>query len=291
MLSEHAMRLVALVTLALAVSTSALPRTASECDFERNQKKAQRRDNNDANNGDPQCSLSKINEYAHIFHRAYTIHLALDERVICSNFAQDGQADGQVPSLTSTNNFINFCLTVDLPLTNGQLLKGGSCNPAPMGVIPPSTNMPSSKFVTPANLDAVKANMPFEIRMAIKHLDAGHFANPDTNYYAAPQQLNDQKDVIGHTHFVIEQLSSINTMTVSDPTNFAYFKGVNTPADENGQVSVNVTDGLPEGVYKLSSINTSSNHAPVNVPVAQRGVLDDQVYVGGRNPLDLNLFH
>jgi hypothetical protein len=218
----------------------------------------------------------------------------LDERVICSNFAQDGQANatkGQVPSLTSTNNFINFCLTVDLPITNGQQLKGGSCNPTPMGVIPPFTNMPSSKFVTPANLDAVQANVPFEIKMAIKHLDAGYFVNPDTNYFAAPQQLNDQNDIIGHTHFVIEQLSSINTMTVSDPTTFAFFKGLNTPADENGQVSANVTDGLPEGVYKLSSINVSSNHAPVTVPVAQRGTLDDQVYVGGRNPLDLNFFH
>jgi hypothetical protein len=283
------MRLITLVALALVMSTSALPRTASENDLKRNQKKAQRRDG-----GDAQCSLSKVNEYSHIFHQAYTIHLALDKRVICSNFAQDGQAnatEGQVPSLTSKNNFINFCLTVDLPLTNGQQLKGGSCNPTPMGVIPPSTNMPSSKFVTPANLDAVKANTPFEIKMAIKHLDTGYFVNPDTNFFAAPQQLNDQKDIIGHTHFVIEQLSSINTMTVSDPTNFAFFKGVNTPADENGQVSVNVTDGLPEGVYKLSSINTSANHAPVNVPIAERGVLDDQVYVGGRNALDLNSSH
>jgi hypothetical protein len=66
MLSKHAMHLVALVTLALAVSTSAHTRMASERDLERNQRKAQRRDNNDANNGDPQTSLSKVNEYSHI---------------------------------------------------------------------------------------------------------------------------------------------------------------------------------------------------------------------------------
>jgi hypothetical protein len=40
--------------------------------------------------------------------------LTLDPRVIESGFAQNGQATaepGQVASLTSTNNFINFCLT------------------------------------------------------------------------------------------------------------------------------------------------------------------------------------
>jgi hypothetical protein len=219
----------------------------------------------------------------------------LDSRVICSNFAQDGQAnatEGQVPSLTSKDNFINFCLTVNFPLTNGQQIQGGSCNPAPMGVIPPTTNMPSSKFVCPKNLDAIKANTSFEIRMAIKHLDAGHFVNPDTNYFAAPQQLNAQNDIIGHSHFVIEQLSSIDSTTVSDPTTFAFFKGVNTPADENGEVAVNVTGGLPEGVYKLSSINSSANHAPVAVAVAQHGCLDDHVYVGVNHyHLHLHLFY
>jgi len=271
------MRLITFVTLALAMSTSAVPHIVLERDLERNQKRTERpRDTNGANNGDnsdPQSSL------------------ILDTRVICSNCAQDGQANqtqGQVPSLTSKNNFINFCLTVDYPLTNGQQLKGGSCNPVPMGVVPPLTNMPSSKFVHPKNLDAVKANTPFEIKMAIKHLDTGLFTNPDTNYFGAPQQLNDQKDIKGHAHFVIEQLGSINSITVSDPTQFAFFKGVNTPADQKGQLCANVTDGLPEGVYKLSSIVASANHAPVNVAVAQRGVIDDQVYFfvtpDGRRP-------
>jgi hypothetical protein len=207
----------------------------------------------------------------------------LDPRVISTNFEQDGLAngtDGQAPSLTSKNNFINFCLTVDLPLTNGQQVKTGSCNNAPMGVIAPSTNMPSSKFVTPQNLDAVQANTTFEIKMAIKHLEAGQFTNPDTTYYGAPQQLNAGNDIIGHTHFVIEPLSSITSTDPSDPTNFAFFVGVNTAADDQGNVAVNVTNGLPAGVYKLSSINTSANHAPVLVAVAQHGSLDDQVYVG-----------
>ena len=148
-----------------------------------------------------------------------------------------------------------------------------------MGVLAPSTNMPSSKFVKPKNLDAIKAHTTFEIKMAIRHLEAGHFTNPDTNFYGAPQRLNAGNDIIGHPHFVIEKLSSVTSTDPSDPSKFVFFKGVNTAADRDGNVSINMTGGLPAGVYKLSSINSSSNHAPVLVAVAQHGTLDDQVYV------------
>jgi hypothetical protein len=208
----------------------------------------------------------------------------LDPRVISTNFEQDGSANataGQEPSLTSSNNFINYCLTVDIntPLTNGQQFPGGSCNNAPMGVLPPSTNMPSSKFVTPKNLDALKAHTTFEIKMAIRHLEAGHFTNPDTTFYAAPQRLNAGYDIIGHPHFVIESLSSVTSTSPSDPSTFVFFKGVDTAADAGGNVSINVTNGLPAGVYKISSIISSANHAPAMVSVAQHGTLDDQIYV------------
>ncbi|KAH9989414.1 hypothetical protein BJV74DRAFT_455442 [Russula compacta] len=256
-----------LVSVALAVFTSALPRTGSERDLVYNAGRAgggagKRGDDN--NETDPQSSLT------------------LDPRVINSNFSQNGQANatpGQVPSLTSTNNFINFCLTVNFPLTNGQQLKDGSCNACPMGVIAPSSKIPSSKFVTPSNLGAVKANTTFEIKIAIQNLDAGHFTNPDLNYYSAPQQLNSDNVIIGHTHAVVEELPSIDTTDPLDPTRFAFFIGINTPADAQGNVAVNVTGGLPEGVYRVSSIVTSANHVPVLVAVAQRGGIDDSVYI------------
>ena len=44
-------------------------------------------------------------------------------------------------------------------------------------------------------------------------------------------------------------------------------------------LTADVTDGLPAGVYRLSSINTASNHQPVLSPIAQHGSLDDAVYV------------
>ncbi|GAA5993537.1 hypothetical protein JCM10908_000638 [Rhodotorula pacifica] len=170
------------------------------------------------------------------------------------------------PSLTSTNNFINFCLTRnDLPLTNGNQVKTGSCNAVPMGIIAAANVAPSSKFVNPKNLDVIPPNQDFTIQMAINHLQTGNFVNAQTNYYS------------GHSHVVIEQIDSLTSTTITDPTKFAFFKGLNDPA-QNGILSAAVPGGLPAGVYKMSSINAAANHQPALVGVAQHGSLDDAVY-------------
>jgi hypothetical protein len=114
--------------------------------------------------------------------------------------------------------------------------------------------------------------------MAIQNIQTGNFVNADSNYYAAPQHLNAQGQIIGHSHVVIEQLSAIDQTTLPDPNKFAFFKGVNDPA-VNGVLSADVSNGLPAGVYKLSSINAAANHQPVLVAIAQHGSLDDAVYV------------
>ncbi|KAI0307526.1 hypothetical protein B0F90DRAFT_1621451 [Multifurca ochricompacta] len=208
--------------------------------------------------------------------------LTLDPAVIAKGFENNGQATptpGQVASLTSNNNFINFCLTVpNKPITNGQQIKTGSCNPAPMGVIAATTNMPSSKFVSPVNGQDLAPNTAFTIKMAVNHLQTGNFVNAATNYYAAPQQVNGQGDIIGHTHFTVQDIGSFTSTKAEDPSVFAFFKGVNGAA-VNGVVSEAVTAGLPAGVYRLCSINTDANHAPALVAVAQHGSLDDCVYV------------
>ena len=211
--------------------------------------------------------------------------LTLDPSVIAKGFEQNGQAvaeAGQVPSLTSSNNFINFCATTGQTITNGLQVKGGSCNPAPMGQIPATTAMPSSKFTNPTNMQNIAANTAFTITMAIQNMETGNFVNAESNYFSAPQQLNAQGQIIGHSHVVVEQLSAIDQTTPTDPTKFAFFKGLNSPA-ANGVLSADVTAGLPAGVYKLSSINTAANHQPALVPIAQHGSLDDAVYftVGG----------
>lgn len=205
----------------------------------------------------------------------------LDPAVIAKGFANNGQdvpTAGQVASLTSTNNFINFCLTVpNLPLTNGQQITTGSCNPAPMGIIPSTDNMPSAKFAFPKNGDTIQENTAFTITMNIANMQTGAFVNADENYFAAPQQTNAQGQIIGHSHVVVEPLSALDQTTPLDPRKFAFFKGLNGAA-VNGALTADVTAGLPAGFYKLSSINTAANHQPVLVPIAQHGSLDDAVY-------------
>lgn len=186
---------------------------------------------------------------------------------------------GQVASATSSNNFINFCATVsNLPITNGQQVKTGSCNPAPMGVIAATTNMPSAKFVFPQNMGTVQANTNFTVQMAVSNLATGNFVNAEANYFAAPQTVNSNGDINGHSHVVIEKLNSLTQTTPTDPTTFAFFKGLNSAA-QNGVLTADVTGGLPAGTYRLASINSAANHQPVLVAVAQHGSLDDMVYV------------
>jgi len=207
--------------------------------------------------------------------------LTLDPSVIATGFLNNGQSvqeAGQVASLTSGNNFINFCATrPDLQITNGLQITDGSCNPAPMGLIPSTANMPSAKFTFPTNGGNVAANTPFTISLAIQGMQTGFFVNAEQNYFAAPQQLNAGGQVIGHSHVVVETLSSLTQDTPTDPTKFAFFKGLNAAA-VNGILTANVTAGLPAGTYKVSTINTAANHQPILVPIAQHGSLDDVVY-------------
>ncbi|KAK7694222.1 hypothetical protein QCA50_001402 [Cerrena zonata] len=213
-----------------------------------------------ANNGDPQKSLT------------------LDPKVIAKGFANNGQdqpAAGQVASLTSTNNFINFCLTSGKPLTDGKQVKGGSCNPAPMGIIAAATNIPSCKFQSPPNMGEVEANKAFTIKLQINHLETGHFTNAEETYFAAPQQVNKAGDIQGHSHVVIEKLTSLTQTTPTDPGKFAFFKGLNAGGNP---LTADVTNGLDEGAYRLCSINTAANHQPALVAVAQHGSVDDCIY-------------
>jgi hypothetical protein len=114
--------------------------------------------------------------------------------------------------------------------------------------------------------------------MAVSNFETGNFVNAAENYFSAPQQLNGQGQIKGHSHVVVEQLTALDQTTPSNPNVFAFFKGLNAAA-AGGILSASVDKGLPAGVYKVSSINTAANHQPVLVPIAQHGSLDDVVYV------------
>lgn len=109
-------------------------------------------------------------------------------------------------------------------------------------------------------------------------MQTGAFTNAAATYYAAPQQLNNGGQIIGHNHVVIEQIPSLDSTQPTNPRVFAFFKGLNSAA-AGGQLTADVTNGLPAGSYKISTITTAANHQAVLVPVAQRGSVDDAVYV------------
>ncbi|KAJ7139556.1 hypothetical protein C8R44DRAFT_727594 [Mycena epipterygia] len=208
--------------------------------------------------------------------------LTLDPSVICTNFTDDGQnppVAGQSASSTSTNNYINFCaLTLPgTPLTNGGQITTGSCNPTPIGLIPSVDKMPSAKYNFPKNGDTINANVAFNATLNVANFHTGVFTNAQKTYFAAPQTLDSAGLIIGHSHMVIETLTSLDQITPTDPKKFFFFKGVDGAA-VNGELSVNVATGVPAGAYRICSINSSSNHQPVIVPIAQHGSLDDCSY-------------
>jgi len=202
----------------------------------------------------------------------------LQADLVNKNAEQNGlnaSAPEQAASLTSTNNFINFC--EDKTLTNGLQVKEGSCNGIVMGDIPSTGKMISAKFTFPKNFDTVKAFQDFTLKIQINNLETGTFTNPKTNYYGAPQHLNDDGVIIGHTHVVINKISSFKDTTPAVPAEFAFFKGIDAPG-VNGISSVVVAKGLEAGSYRLCSIVAAANHQPVLMPVAQRNSNDDCVY-------------
>jgi hypothetical protein len=195
----------------------------------------------------------------------------------------DGQnppVDGQTAADISKNNFANACaLTLPkVPITNGLQITSGSCNPIPIGQIPSVSNMPSSKYQSPKNLDVIASGQTFTISLQTKGIQLGTFTNAQKTYFANPQKLNAQGQIIGHTHVVMEAIDSLTTTTVTDPTKFFFFKGVNTAQDAQGNVAVDVTGGVTPGAYRMCTIVSSATHQPAIVAIAQHGSLDDCIY-------------
>jgi hypothetical protein len=145
-----------------------------------------------------------------------------------------------------------------------------------MGDIPAKTNMVSSIITFPlAGSATIESDTTFNITVQMANLVAGSFTNADATYYAAPQALSGG-NVVGHTHVTVQDMGkSLNPTTALDPTQFAFFKGINDPGNGKGLLSATVNGGLPAGNYRVCTLASSSNHQPVLMPVAQRGSADD----------------
>ncbi len=145
-----------------------------------------------------------------------------------------------------------------------------------MGDIPAKSSMVSSIITFPlAGSASIQSDTTFNISVQTSNLVAGSFTNADATYYAAPQALSGGK-VVGHIHVTVQDLgSSLNPTTALDPTQFAFFKGINDAGNGNGLLQAVVTEGLPAGHYRVCTMASASNHQPVLMPVAQRGTADD----------------
>ena len=121
----------------------------------------------------------------------------------------------------------------------------------------------------------IESDTTFNITVQMANLVAGSFTNADATYYAAPQTLSGG-NVVGHTHVTVQDMGKdLNPTTAPDPTQFAFFKGINDAGNGEGLLSATVTGGLPAGNYRVCTLASSSNHQPVLMPVAQRGTSDD----------------
>ncbi|KAI8966086.1 hypothetical protein F5Y11DRAFT_211874 [Daldinia sp. FL1419] len=213
--------------------------------------------------------------------------LTLNQNAVQTGSQSDGnpdQAAGEAASKTDNANFINFCSGQEL--TNGLQQKQGSCNGIPMGKIPATNKMVSSVLINPQHNDNIEANQDFDIQVQVQNFAPGTFTNADNTYYSAPQDLDGQGQIIGHTHVTVQDMgNSLNPTQPLDATKFVFFKGINDDGNGNGLLSATVDGGLPAGNYRVCTMFAAANHQPVIMPVAQRGAQDDctKFTVGGGN--------
>jgi len=158
-----------------------------------------------------------------------------------------------------------------------------------MGDIPAANQMTSAMFKSPTNAQNIPANTAIKFSVKINNLVPGTFTNPDNTYYSAPQGLQGGV-VVGHTHVSVQDLGNEANPDPLDAETFAFFKGINDAGDGNGLLSADLAAGLPDGIYRACSLTSSANHAPVIMPVAQRGPQDDCIRFtvgdGFKNALD-----
>lgn len=164
---------------------------------------------------------------------------------------------------------------------DGTQLKNGFCSSQLQGEIPSANKMTSTLILSPPNGAFLRANTNFTVKVKSINLNTGFFSDAATDYYDLPQQLGANGAINGHNHITIQSLDGLQAQNVPDPSVFAFFKGLNDPADGLGILSQEVGEankpGLPPGCYRMCTMTSSFTHQPLIMPVAQRGSQDDCV--------------
>jgi hypothetical protein len=87
------------------------------------------------------------------------------------------------------------------------------------------------------------------------NLRTGFFTDPATQYYIFPQTLDNEGFIQGHSHIVIQEVK--NEDEPLDPKVFAFFKGLDDPINEQGELNTMVDNGLPVGKYSVCTLVSS----------------------------------
>lgn len=163
----------------------------------------------------------------------------------------------------------NVCKLSILSVANGTQNINGECVETFMGEIPNTNNMVSTVILFPKDGTEIEENQSFTIRTKTIGLNTGFFTNPDSQYYIFPQTLDDNGLIQGHSHVVIQEIKNEDPL---DPRIFAFFKGLDDPANGQGELNVLVDNGLTAGRYRICTMVSSFSHQPTLMPVAQRGM-------------------
>lgn len=188
--------------------------------------------------------------------------------------ARDGKPSGQV------------CDIAKLPPTDGKQPQTPdliTCSNTQQGEIPDIHHMVSTVILTPKNGATILADTPFNISARTANLNLGFFDDPETQYYLFSQQLDKNGFIMGHQHVTIQEI--IDPNQPMDPKQHIFFKGLNAASSNHGVLSVEVTDGVPVGNYRLCTLTGSFGHQPVIMPVAQRGAQDDCIRFDAVQPV------
>ncbi|KAJ7583252.1 hypothetical protein C8J56DRAFT_205185 [Mycena floridula] len=197
-----------------------------------------------------------------------------------ADLSSNGLENPTSASLTSLNNFINYCASTSLPLSTGDPnARQAACSPIPIGLLPSPENIPSAKFSFPTNGVVIPEGTLFNVTLKLRNFAIGDIAT--ATYISVPQQLNAEGKIIGHAHVVIELLQSLNQTNATNPNQFALWRTLSAQTGQSDTVSFvtgGVAGGLPEGFYRLSATLSSTSRQPIVVSVSQHGAINDAVY-------------
>jgi hypothetical protein len=175
----------------------------------------------------------------------------------------------------------NVCKISNLALANGTQNPNGECVETFMGEIPNANNMISTVILFPKDNNVIEESQPFTIRTKTINLRTGFFTDPETQYYIFPQTLDDKGIIQGHSHVVIQEVK--NEDEPLDPKVFSFFKGLDDPSNEQGELNTLVDNGLPAGKYRICTLVSSFSHQIALMPVAQRGNLNKLIVIKIKN--------